>query len=99
MPRRNKATKTTRRRHTPEFKTEALALAEQVGVNEAASQLGVQASQLYTWKAKARQANQQGQADLQLAAENARLKRQLAESQQEVLILKKASAYFARNLT
>ena len=31
-----------------------------------------------------------------MAAENARLKRQLAEKEQEVAILKKASAYFAK---
>ena len=31
--------------------------------------------------------------------ENARLKRLLAEKEQEVAILKKASAYFARSLT
>jgi transposase len=33
-----------------------------------------------------------------MAAENARLKRRLAEKEQEVAILKKASAYFAKHL-
>lgn len=99
MPRQHKAAKQTRRRHTPEFKVEALALAAQVGVGEAANQLQLQSSQLYAWKTKAQQSERQGRADQQLAAENARLKRELAVAQQEVALLKKASAYFARNLT
>lgn len=99
MPRQTKTVKQTRRRHTLEFKVEALALAGQVGVREAANQLQLQSSQLYAWKTKAQQSERQGQADQQLAAENARLKRELALSQQEVALLKKASAYFARNLT
>jgi len=33
-----------------------------------------------------------------LAEENARLKRQLAEQAEELAIVKKAAAYFARNL-
>jgi transposase len=35
----------------------------------------------------------------ELAAENARLKRKLAEKEQEVAVLREASAYFAKNLT
>lgn len=99
MSRQRNPAKRTRRRHTAEFKVEALALAAQVGVKEAASQLQLQSSQLYAWKTKAQQSDRQGQADQQLAAENARLKRELAVAQQEVSLLKKASAYFARNLT
>jgi len=33
-----------------------------------------------------------------LAAENARLKRQLADQAEELVILKKAAAYFAKSL-
>jgi transposase len=39
-----------------------------------------------------------GKVEQELSAENVRLKRQLAEKEQEVAILKKASAYFAKNL-
>ena len=42
----------SRRRFSPEFKTEALGLAEQVGVAGAAKQLGLHASQLYAWRKK-----------------------------------------------
>ena len=40
-----------------------------------------------------------GAAEQALATEVARLKRQLAEKDQEVAILKKAAAYFAKNLS
>ena len=91
--------KKTRRRYSAEFKSEALALAEKVGVSEAAEQLNLQTSQLYGWRVKAEALNERGRADQEAAAEIARLKRQLAEKDQEIAILKKASAYFARNLT
>ncbi|BEQ14778.1 transposase [Desulfoferula mesophila] len=44
----------SRRRYSDEFKTEALGLAEQVGVSSAAKQLGLHESQLYAWGKKAR---------------------------------------------
>lgn len=94
-----KATKGPRRQHSAEFKSEALALARKVGVSEAAAQLKLQPSQLYGWRTKAQANARQGEAEQALAAENARLKRLLAEKEQEVAILKKASAYFAKSLT
>ena len=44
----------SRRRYSDEFETEALGLAEQVGVSSAAKQLGLYESQLYAWRKKAR---------------------------------------------
>jgi transposase-like protein len=41
MPDQKKQTKITRRRYLPEFKVEALGLAEQVGMSGAAKQLGL----------------------------------------------------------
>jgi transposase len=38
-----------RQRHSPQYKTESLALAEKVGVPTAAKQLGLHESQLYAW--------------------------------------------------
>lgn len=99
MAGRSNGTKQTRRRYSPEFKAEALALAARVGVSEAAAQLELQTSQLYAWRSKAEAASRRGQVDQAMAAENARLKRLLSEKEQEIAILKKASAYFARNLT
>lgn len=43
-----------RRRHSAEFKVEALGLAEHVGVASAAKQLGLHESQLYDRREKAR---------------------------------------------
>ncbi len=99
MARKSKTEKRTRRRYSPEFKQEALGLAEKVGMAEAAAQLNVQTSQLYGWRTKAQANARQGEAERALTAENARLKRLLTEKEQEVAILKKASAYFAKSLT
>ncbi|GAB3395219.1 hypothetical protein GCM10027514_42270 [Azotobacter armeniacus] len=46
---------TTRTRHSQAYKDEALALAERIGVNKAAEQLGLQPSQLYGWRSKQQQ--------------------------------------------
>ena len=54
MTRQLSQQKTSRRRYSPELKTEALGLAEQVGMAGAAKQLGLHESQLYAWRKKAR---------------------------------------------
>ncbi len=43
------------KRYPNEFKHEALALADQVGVTKAAKELGLYQSQLYAWRNKAKQ--------------------------------------------
>jgi len=96
MARATKQVKQTRKQYSTEYRTEALALAERLGVAAAATQLGLHESQLYGWRGKARREMSQGESERQTAAENARLKRQLAEQAEELLILKKAAAYFAR---
>lgn len=98
MTKQTKVEKTTRKRHSQQFKNEALALAERVGVAAAAKQLGLHESQLYSWRSKARLNQERGEVEQQLAVENARLKRQLAEQAEELAILKKAAAYFAKSL-
>lgn len=88
----------SRRRHSAEFKVEALGLAEQVGVAGAAKQLGLHESQLYAWRKKARYEASRSEAEKSLAIENAKLKRQLAKQGDELALLKKAAAYFAKGL-
>lgn len=88
----------TRQRYSQQYKTESLALAEKVGVAAAARQLGLHESQLYSWRSKARLSQDKSAAEEQLLLENARLKRQLAERNEELAIIKKAAAYFAKNL-
>lgn len=90
--------RTTRRKHSPEFRAEALALAEKIGIPKAARELGLHDSQLYGWRSKARATRDQSDLEQSQAAEIARLKRQLAEQAEELAIVKKAATYFARSL-
>ena len=88
----------TRQRYSQQYKDESLALAEKLGVAAAARQLGLHESQLYNWRSKARLSQDKSVVEEQLLVENARLKRQLAEQNEELAIVKKAAAYFARSL-
>jgi len=92
------ASKKPRKQHTPEFRQEALKLAERIGVAAAARELSLYESQLYTWRSKQQQQLTSSERESELAAENARLKRQLAEQAEELAILQKAATYFAKCL-
>lgn len=85
------------KKHTDEFKHEALRLADRIGVAETAEKLGVHPSQIYGWRSTLNKNRPAGERESILATENARLKRQLAEQAEELEILKKAATYFARN--
>ncbi|GHB34554.1 transposase [Salinicola rhizosphaerae] len=98
MTRQAASMKKTRNRYSPEFKGEALALADRVGATTAAREPSLQTSQLYQWRAKAQQKANTSEREQALADENARLKRQLAEKSEELEIAKKATVYFARSL-
>lgn len=98
MARSKKSSKSTRKRYSDDFKTEALALAQSVGVAQAARELGLHPSQLYGWRSKQRAIGSQSETERKQAAEIARLKRQMAERDEELAILKKAAAYFAKSL-
>ena len=67
-------------------------------MKEAAKQLGLHESQLYGWRLKAQAEHNQSDTEREQATEIARLKRQLADQVEELAILKKAAAYFARGL-
>ncbi|POD92208.1 transposase [Pectobacterium odoriferum] len=90
--------KKPRKQYTPEFRQEALKLAERIGVPAAARQLCVYKSQLYNWRTKLQQQLTSSERENELATENARLKRQLAEQAEELAILQKAATYFAKRL-
>jgi transposase len=98
MARATRQSKQVRKQYSAEYKTSALALAARVGVSGAAQQLGLHESQLYAWRGKVKREQSQSEAERQLGAENARLKRQLAEQAEELAILKNAAAYFAKGL-
>ena len=93
------------RRYTDEFKVEAIRLAESIGGNPAAKRLDVPESSLWNWVKLSRAgklgATQTGMAPVkrsatELEAENARLRRELANAKLDLEIVKKAAAYFAK---
>ncbi len=80
---------TSSKQHSPEFRSEALKLAERIGVAAAARELSLYESQLYAWRSKLQQQMTSSERESELVAENARLKRQLAEQAEELAILKR----------
>ncbi|HAT4983862.1 TPA: transposase [Serratia marcescens] len=98
MTKPTSTSKKPRKQHTPEFRDEALKLAEHIGVAAAARELSLYESQLYAWCSKQQQQITSSERESELVAENARLKRQLAEQAEELAILQKAATYFAKRL-
>jgi transposase len=93
------------RRYTLEYKIEAVRLAESIGGSEAAKRLEIPDSSLWNWirlsragklQAGDREGTPARRAPTELEAENARLRRELADTKLDVEVLKKAAAYFAR---
>ena len=83
-----------------EFKEEAVALITEQGytVAEAAKSLGIRANQLYDWKAKIEAANQDGALSDDERAELKWLRKENKTLRVEKEILKKASAFFAKEM-
>lgn len=91
-------------KYSKEFKTEAVRLAAESDkpVTQVARELGIRQNQIYKWR---KQLEAKGGAAFpgtgHVAApdnEVAKLRRELATAKEEVEILKKAAAYFAREL-
>jgi transposase len=96
-----------RRSYSREFKLEAIRLLEQGEQNgaELARELGVRRNQLYKWKEQRIRHGDTGafrgpgrRIEAGEADELARLRRENAQLRQERDILKKAAAYFAKEL-
>ena len=85
-------------RFTDEFKQDAVAQVVERGyaVSEVAERLGISTKSLYTWRAQFSKPSHARAEVLDQAAEIRRLKRELARVTEERTILKKATAYFAR---
>ena len=85
-------------RYTEEFKVEAVKQVVERGhrVAEVAERLGVSGHSLYNWIKRYDKPVEQRQEDDYLQAENRRLKAELKRVSEERDILKKATAYFAR---
>jgi transposase len=93
------------RQYTREFKVEAVRLAGSVGGSEAAKRLGIPESSLWNWIRLQRAGRLEGatvagepvkRSASELEAENARLRRELANTKLDLDIVKKAAAYFAK---
>lgn len=85
-------------RFTGEFKQDAVAQVVERGyaVSDVAERLGISTKSLYTWRAQFSKPSHVRAEVLDQAAEIRRLKRELARVTEERTILKKATAYFAR---
>lgn len=89
-------------KYSPEFKMEAVRLAETSGGPAAviARELGIRPNLLYRWRQELAEDGQEafpGQGHLKASEEEVRqLRRELARVQQERDILKKAVAFFAK---
>lgn len=90
------------KKYTSEERNEALKLASEIGNKQASERLGINIDTIYTWVSKAKQrkayvsevlAEQGPEA---LISENARLKRDLRQSHEEVEILQEALSFFVK---
>lgn len=95
--------KKKQQRYTPEFRAEAVKLVTEQGLSQetAAVRLAVPKGTLANWVAAAKNSTRVtavpgARSARDLEAENTRLRKELAEARMERDILKKATAYFAR---
>jgi len=93
-------TERTRRRFTPEFKKDAVALVTEQGysVVKAAQAVDVSENNLRRWKQELEQEATGERLNPDERAELARLRRENKELRMEKEILKKASAFFAKEM-
>ena len=82
------------RQHPEAFKQEAVALSYRIGVTKTARQLDIAQSLLYVWRKHYGQTDEAVSSDL--VSEHARLKKLLAQKEEELAIVKKAAKYFAQ---
>ena len=88
--------RSSRKKHSAQFKEQAILLAKKDGVPKVAQDLGIAPSMLYSWRAKLEPSGQSFEAQSLQQTELARLKRDNARLEEEVAFLKKAAAYFAK---
>ncbi len=93
---KDKAEGLIRKKYSPQFKEQALVLADKHGVSQAARELGIPPDMLYRWRNKRTQAGDPESTQKLHLAEIAALKRQTEQLLMENAFLKKAAAYFAK---
>lgn len=88
--------------YTPEFRAEAVKMVQEQGIKqeEAAKRLGIPKGTLAGWLAATKPsmipATPGSRTAAELEVENSKLRKELAEARMERDILKKATAYFAK---
>ncbi len=89
-----------RRKYTPEFRAEAVALVEQEGVTQSqvARDLGISQSLLSKWVQNAKLASLPGALTAAEREEMRQLRREVSILRQERDILRKAAAFFAKEM-
>ena len=92
--------KRTYKSYTQEFKEEAVALVTEQGytVPKAAESLGIRTNQLYQWKQKIEQSKQDILLSEDEKGELVSLRKEVKQLRMEKEILKKTSAFFAREM-
>jgi transposase len=85
-----------RQKYSTQFKDQALERAEKVGVPQAAKDLGIAKSMLYSWQSKQKQVGIPLEHQKLQQAEMARLKRENEHLQEENAFLKKVTTYFTK---
>ncbi len=94
--------KTLKKTYTPELKEEAvkLVLAQGLSIEQAAARVSIPKGTLANWVVAAKRgpiaAAPGSRCVAELEAENAKLRKQLAQAEMERDIVKKAAAYFAQ---
>ena len=92
------------KRYTKEFKIQAVKLAEESDkpITQIARELGVRQNQIYKWKKELEANGEVAFPGTGKVAdpdpEKTQLRKELAEAKEEIEILKKAAAYFARDI-
>ena len=84
-------------RNTDEFKEEAVnrIIVHGYDTSDVAKRLGISVKSLYKWKKQFSKPAKKRQEELDIQAENARLKRELKRTQKERDILEEAAVFFA----
>ena len=92
--------KRTRRSYTEEFKLDAVALVKEqhYKISEAARSLGIHDNLLRSWIAQTEEKATQGGVTLDEKEELKRLRKEVRELRMEKEILKKAPAFFAKEM-
>jgi transposase len=90
-------------KYTAEERAEALKLAEEIGIAGAAKRLGILENTLYGWRGRIKEKqvirNEAGEPMTleESKTENARLKKELRQAQQDIEILQEALGFFAKS--